>query len=61
MSRPQYQPVFRDDRCRQWHDLYQGWMAYAEAHNEERRNGWKKLSRLAVILSGETEPAFLQK
>lgn len=30
-----YQPVFRNELCRQWHELYQGWLALAEQHRKE--------------------------
>jgi hypothetical protein len=51
------QIIFRSELGRQWHELYKGWLAYAEATNEERKNGWKKLSILEGVLSGEIEPA----
>jgi hypothetical protein len=44
-----------------WSQAYAGWLAYSEANNEERKNGWKRLSPLAIVLSGETESAFLPK
>lgn len=30
-----YKPVFRDDLCRKWHELYQGWLSLADQHRKE--------------------------
>jgi len=53
-------PFFHSPPTR-WSEAYKEWLAYSEANNEERKSGWKKLSTLAVVLSGETESAFLPK
>lgn len=50
--------IFRNELCRQWSELYAGWLAYAEATNEGRKqNGWKKSSVLEGVLSGQIESA----
>ena len=53
MSRP-----FFHSPPTKWSELYKGWLAYAEAHNEERKNGWQRRSKLERILSGETGTDF---
>ena len=50
MNRP-YQPLFRDDLCRKWHGLYQGWLALAEIHRRENECR-KGNSSLLAILTG---------
>ena len=51
-SRPvMIRPFFHSPPTR-WSELYAGWLAYAEATNHERKNGWRKLSPLERVLSG---------
>ena len=56
MSQPH---IFRDPLCRRWSELYAGWMSLAEAHNEERKNGWKPTENrlLLAILTGQESPS----
>jgi hypothetical protein len=50
-----YQPVFRDDLCRRWHALYQGWLSAAEQQRKE--NECKRTGRNTAA----TESASLPK
>lgn len=50
-------PFFRS-KPTQWSELYRQWLAYSEAENEERKNGWKpESSSLLATLTGRASPS----